>query len=380
VLDLQLNQTATPIYQQIVEQIKRSIATDALKPGEHLPTVRQVARDLNVNPGTVVRAYLELEKEQIIVSRRGGGTIVSARSDDPIMVMGRQGRLSSVVSDHILDVLSQGYNPEELEAMFHLHLSRWREHREVENESVIARRSTRRSEKELHIVGSHDLALNMLISQYKHRNPEVAVDIIYSGSLGGLIALQEERADLAGIHLLDEETGEYNYPYIKRILPGRQMAVVHLAYRIQGLMFISDNPKHINGLEDLERSDVTFVNRQKGSGTRVLLDLKLRQHGISPSMVHGYEHELNTHLAVAGSIARGEGDVGLGIEAAAYTYGLEFLPLLRERYDLVIPIEEYSSERLAPLIEIITSAEYRDVVNNVGGYDTAETGTTTFFR
>jgi putative molybdopterin biosynthesis protein len=235
-------------------------------------------------------------------------------------------------------------------------------------------------EQELRIVGSHDLAFNMLVSQYKYRKPEVTVDITYSGSLGGLIALQEERADIAGIHLLDEETGEYNYPYIKRILPGREMAIVHLAYRIQGLMFVSDNPKQIKGLEDLKRSDVIFVNRQKGSGTRVLLDLKLRQMGISPTMINGYEKELNTHLAVASSIAQGEGDVGLGIEAAAYSYKLKFLPLLRERYDLVIPLEEYKSERMSLLLEIITSGDYRNAVNSIGGYDTAETGSTTFFR
>jgi molybdate-binding protein/DNA-binding transcriptional regulator YhcF (GntR family) len=379
-LKLQLDQTATPIYRQIIEQIKMSIATDVLKPGDHLPTVRQLASNLGVNPGTVVRAYIELEKEQIIISRRGGGTIVSTKSDDPVMNISRQGRLSTIVSNHILDILSQGYNPEELEAMFHLHLSRWREHRKAVKETPEGSQSHKRSGQVLRIVGSHDLAFNMLISQYKYRRPEITVDVTYSGSLGGLIALQEERADVAGIHLLDEETGEYNYPYIKRILPGTEMAIVHLAYRIQGLMFASDNPKQIKGLDDLKRRDVVFVNRQKGSGTRVLLDLKLRQHGISPTMIKGYEQELDTHVAVASRIAQGEGDVGLGIEAAAYSYGLQFLPLLRERYDLVIPIEEYKSERLAPLVEIITSKDYRNVVNSIGGYDTVETGTTTFFR
>ncbi len=177
-------------------------------------------------------------------------------------------------------------------------------------------------------MASHDLALNMLVSRLRQKNPEVKIDVTYAGSLGGLIALQEGRADLAGIHLLDAETGEYNYPYVKHLLPGREMAIVHLAYRIQGLMFAAGNPKRIKGLADLRRPDVTLINRQKGSGTRILLDQELRKLGITPSDVKGYTHEVDTHLAVARGIAEGKADVGLGIEAAARASHIDFLPLV----------------------------------------------------
>ena len=371
--------TQIPLYQQIVEQVKQLIAAKRLQPGERLPTVRQLAYSLQINPGTVVRAYLELERAGVVVSHRGAGTIVSAKADDPEVLMLRQSRLSNMVSNSILEALSLGYSPEELEAAFSLHLARWREERKSKEE-VFERQGKIDPQSTILIVGSHDLALNLLASQLKLKNPEINVEVIHAGSLGGLIALQEGKADLAGIHLLDEETGEYNYPYVKHVLPGREMAIVHLAYRVQGLMFVKSNPKQIKGTEDLRRTDVTFVNRQKGSGTRVLLDFQLRQHGILPSEVKGYERELDTHLAVAISIARGEADVGLGIEAVAHTCDLDFLPLSRERYDLVIPMSNYRSKRLSPLLESIASEDFRSVVTNIGGYDTVQMGATTFCK
>jgi len=218
----------------------------------------------------------------------------------------------------------------------------------------------------------------MLVSRLRQKNPEIKIHVTYAGSLGGLIALQEGRADLAGIHLLDAETGEYNYPYVKHLLPGREVAIVHLAYRIQGLMFAAGNPKRIKGIEDLRRPDVTLVNRQKGSGTRILLDQELRRLGITPSDVKGYDREVDTHLAVAKSIVRGDADAGLGIEAAARASHIDFLPLYRERYDLVIPIEKNRSKKLAPLLGVIASKDFRKAVTEAGGYDTSQTGTTTF--
>ncbi len=381
-IEISLKETTNfPFYKQIVDQVRQSIATKQLQPGEHLPTVRQLAQTLHLNPGTVVKAYNELERAGLLVSRRGGGTVVSAAADNPGLLVIRQRRLSNMLSSIILEALSSGYRPEEIEAAFHKHLDRWRE--ELKHRADIFEpreiKLDRRVDTIL-IVGSHDLALSILLSQLKHRNPEINVEVTYAGSLGGLIALQGGKADMAGIHLLDEETGEYNYPYVKRVLPGREMAIVHLAYRVQGLMFAAGNPLQIKGIDDLNRQDIIFVNRQNGSGTRVLLDSVLRQKGIKPAEIRGYEKELDTHLAVAGNIARGMADVGLGIEAAATTSNLGFLPLFREKYDLVIPMENYTGELLKPLLEIIRSDDFRKVINNVGGYDTSETGTTTFCR
>jgi molybdate-binding protein/DNA-binding transcriptional regulator YhcF (GntR family) len=369
--------SATPLYQQIAEQLRQRIATEQLKPGDRLPSIRQLSKELNINPNTVCRAYLELEQEQILTSRRGGGTSVKSTDVAPDIRSNRQRKLLENMNDDIVKSLSQGYSPEDLEAAFYLSLERWREERQSEIKKP-AEASAREEPNIIRIVGSHDLALNILLDLLRQKVVNLKTEVTHAGSLGGLIALQEERADLAGTHLLDEETGEYNYPYIKRVLPGRELAIINLSFRIQGLMVAAGNPKKIKGLEDLKRPDITFINRQGGSGTRVLLDLQLKQRGISPFEINGYETEYDTHLAVASHIAKGNADVGLGIEGAASSCGLVFLPMFRERYDLVMPMAHYRSPRFAPMLQIIGSAEFKKIVDGVGGYDTSQTGTITF--
>jgi molybdate-binding protein/DNA-binding transcriptional regulator YhcF (GntR family) len=372
--------TNLPLYQQIADQVRQQIATNTIKPGEHLPTIRKLAEALNLSQGTIVRAYRELEREGVVVTKHGGGTIVSVLSDDPRLAVLRQSRLSDMVNSHIMQALSLGYSADELDETFRSHLSRWREERKGPT-NLSGQRADKAGDKgTILIVGSHDLALNMLVSMVKERNPELNIEVNYAGSLGGLIALQENRAHLAGIHLLDEETGEYNYPYVRHVLPGRAMAIVHLAYRVQGLMFAKTNPKQIQGIEDLKRKEIAFVNRQKGSGTRVLLDLQFRRLGILPSEVNGYDNEVDTHMAVAASIAQGKADCGLGIQAAASASGLGFIPLFRERYDLVIPEEHFRSVLLFPLTNIVSGSEFRNAISKVEGYDSLQTGATTFCR
>jgi molybdate-binding protein/DNA-binding transcriptional regulator YhcF (GntR family) len=380
-IDIQLDyHSASPLYQQIAEQLRQLVAAEQLKPGDRLPSIRQLSQSINVNPNTVARAYLELEQGQIIVSRRGGGTTIVSRGETPAMRAVRQKRLLENVNEDIIKTLSQGYSPEELEAAFYLSLERWREERKTAAGEPLETPEVKADDRVIRIVGSHDLALNILLDLLRQQEEGLRTEVTHAGSLGGLIALQEGRADLAGTHLLDEETGEYNYPYIKRILTGREIAIVNLAYRIQGLMFAPGNPRHIKGLTDIKRSDLVFVNRQKGSGTRVLLDLKMKHEGIVPSEVKGYDVEFNTHLAVASHIAGGHADVGLGIEAAARGCNLDFMPLFRERYDLVMAAADYRSQRLAPMLKIVGSAEFKKIVDEVGGYDTSQTGTTTFLN
>jgi molybdate-binding protein/DNA-binding transcriptional regulator YhcF (GntR family) len=379
-MDIKLDyHSSVPLYRQIAEQLRQLIATEQVKSGERLPSIRQLSQTLSVNPNTVCRAFLELEQEQVLVSRRGGGTSVSSRRAADVRA-GRQKKLLENINEDIIRSLSQGYRPEELEAAFYLSLERWREERKASATVPQETAATRRATNVIRIVGSHDLALNILLDLLRQRVEGLQTEVTHAGSLGGLIALQEERADLAGTHLLDEETGEYNFPYVKRILTGRELAIVNLSFRIQGLMFARGNPRRIAGLADLRRPDVTFVNRQKGSGTRVLLDLQLKRQGISSSEIKGYETEFDTHLAVASHIARGNADVGLGIEAAAVSCNLDFLPMFRERYDLVIPMESYRSQRLAPMLEIIASQEFKKIVDGVGGYDTSQTGSTVFVK
>ncbi len=376
--EIQIDQhSKDPLHIQIVQQVRNLIATEKILPGDHLPPVRQLAEFLGVNQNTILKAYLLLEQERVVVAHKRGGTVVTARTDDPNILVERQRRLSDIVSGDILKALSMGYSPEDIEASFYLQLARWREERQA-GAPPPEKTPAAMDKNTIYIVGSHDMALNILVDLAQRQNKNLKVQITNAGSLGGLIALQEERAHLAGIHLLDEETGEYNYPYVKKVLPGREVAIVHLAYRIQGLMFARGNPKNIKGLEDLKRKDITFVNRQQGAGTRVLLDIHLRQMGISPREIKGYDKELDTHVAVGLEIAHGDADVTLGIEAAANSCNLDFLPLFRERYDLVIPIANYRSELLAPLLRVVASEEFKAVVDKAGGYDTSQTGATSF--
>ena len=194
------------------------------------------------------------------------------------------------------------------------------------------------------------------------------------GSLGGLLALARGEAHLAGSHLLDEATGDYNVSYVRRHLAGRDIVLVHLAGRVQGLIVPPGNPKAVQALEDLVRPDILFVNRQRGSGTRVLLDYQLKKHSLDPGRIRGYEREEYTHLAVAADVASGAADVGLGILAAGRALGLDFVPLFNEQYQLVIPREHYASSLLAPLLEIIGGPAFRAEVDALGGYDTTDMG------
>jgi putative molybdopterin biosynthesis protein len=223
-------------------------------------------------------------------------------------------------------------------------------------------------------IGSHDLTLDLLASHLRRLHPERTLASSNVGSLGGLMALSRGEAHLAGSHLLDEATGEYNVPFVRRYLKGREVVVMNLVHRMQGLIVPKGNPKGIASLEDLARDDVAFVNRQRGSGTRVLLDYKLRGLGIAPQRIRGYAREEYTHLAVAAAVAAGRADVGLGILSAARAMGLDFVPLLSEQYDLVIPKEFYEGELLQPLLAIIRSEEFRREVEALGGYDTATMG------
>ncbi|MBV9582460.1 MAG: molybdopterin biosynthesis protein [Chloroflexi bacterium] len=224
-------------------------------------------------------------------------------------------------------------------------------------------------------IGSHDLALDLLSNALARRTPGASLASANVGSLGGLLALARGEAHLAGSHLLDEATGEYNVSYIQRHLAGVAVVLVHLAGRVQGLILPKGNPRGLRVLEDLAQPGIQFVNRQRGSGTRVLLDYRLRQLGITAETIGGYEREQYTHLAVAADVAGGAADVGLGILAAARALDLDFVPLFNEQYQLVIPRHHYESDVLAPVLSILADTSFQSEVNALGGYDVADMGT-----
>jgi putative molybdopterin biosynthesis protein len=194
------------------------------------------------------------------------------------------------------------------------------------------------------------------------------------GSQGGLVALRRGEAHLAGSHLLDPDTGEYNISYIQRYLPETPVMLVALAGRQQGLMVRRGNPRGLRTLADLGLPGVSFVNRQRGAGTRVLLDYEIGKIGLEPVEISGYEREEYTHLAVAAAVASGVADCGLGIAAAARALDLDFVPLFKERYDLVIPQAYYGGELLKPLLELLHDPVVRTEVAALPGYDVSRMG------
>ena len=224
------------------------------------------------------------------------------------------------------------------------------------------------------VIGSHDMTVDLLASHVRRGRSSMTMASSNVGSMGGLLALARGEAHMAGSHLLDENTGEYNISYIRRFLKGRAVVVVNMAQRIQGLILPRGNPKGIETLRDLTRDGLTFLNRQRGSGTRLLLDYKLGELGIEPDDIRGYDREEYTHLAVAAAVAGGRADVGLGILSAANAMGLDFVPLLSEQYDMVIPREHYESERVQFALATMRSAEFKAAVDGMGGYDTSSTG------
>lgn len=223
--------------------------------------------------------------------------------------------------------------------------------------------------------GSHDLSLSLLEDCLKRRQPAARISATNVGSIAGLVALGRGEAHVAGCHLLDSATGEYNLADVRRLLPGVAVRVVNLVRRRQGLIVAAGNPKRIERLEDLARADVSYVNRQPGAGTRVLLDFRLAKLGLSAADVRGYEREEFTHMGVAVAVKSGIADAGLGIQQAAGALGLDFIPIDTEDYDLVL-LEEFAASALGRLLlDTIRSSDFAAAVAALAGYDTSRSGT-----
>ena len=223
-------------------------------------------------------------------------------------------------------------------------------------------------------VGSHDNTLDILADQIKAKHSHLTFSSSHVGSMGGLMAIKKGVCHLAGSHLLDPEDGSYNLSYVKKYLAQLDVKLVNLVFRDQGLMVRRGNPKGIKGIEDLAREDIAFINRQAGSGTRILLDYRLNQSGIDPGQINGYQHEEFTHMAVAVAVLSGTVDTGLGIHAAAAALDLDFIPVVTEQYDLIIPTAHFESENIQLLLETINAVEFKNRVEALGGYNTQKTG------
>ncbi|RXT06609.1 helix-turn-helix domain-containing protein [Ammoniphilus sp. CFH 90114] len=226
----------------------------------------------------------------------------------------------------------------------------------------------------LRLAGSHDFLVEHLVQYLSQHSPRLSLQASYIGSLEGLMLLHKGLTDVAAIHLLDPSSGEYNIPFIDRIFFQEKIQVLHLATRNQGLIVAKDNPKQLQDWTDLTRRDIRFINRQKGSGTRFLLDYHLSKLEINTRNISGYEKEEWNHLASASAVARDAADVTLGIESAAAKLGLSFIPLAQERFDLIVKLTPENESAWESFHTILRTTEFITSLQELEGYDFSQLG------
>ena len=244
--------------------------------------------------------------------------------------------------------------------------------REVQIDLLVPRSQVERT---ILCTGSHDLCLDVLNDFLCRRDPAWPLASTHVGSLGGIMALRDGMCHLAGSHLLDPADGSYNASYLRRYLPDRDIRMLTLVHREQGFIVPRGNPRGIKTIHDLFQDGLTFINRQAGSGTRVLLDYELSRNSLDADGIRGYDQDEYTHMAVAVAVLSGKADTGLGIRSAANALGLDFVPLVEERYDLLIPGEYWETEMIQAVREVIDTPLFRETVERMGGYSTRDTGT-----
>lgn len=240
---------------------------------------------------------------------------------------------------------------------------------------VILLKEKKQIKNDLLLIGSHDLSLDLIRNQLQKRNYNFDLKLQTVGSMAGLTSLKRGEADLAGAHLLDPETGEYNLSYLKRFFKGQKLVILNLVHREQGLYLKKGNPKNIKDIRDLTGKGISYINRQRGAGTRVLFDYLLAQNKIEPAEIAGYEKEEFTHIAAAAAVGRGSADAALGIRAAAEVMEVDFLPLAEEKYDLIFREEILEQPQIQNLIELINKDEIKSEIEKLGGYQCRDTGT-----
>jgi len=353
------------LYQQIAENIRQEIFNANLKPGDRLPALRKMASQWNCTVGTVQKAYQELARQGLVISRAGQGTRVSGALPGQAETPLRRATLIHRAEAFLLEVFATGYTPSEAESAVSQALDRWR---------ILENIETSPPSQTVRFSGSHDLFITWLAGNFYKIAPGFDFQIQFVGSLGGLIALAEGKSELAGCHLWDQESDTYNLPFVRRLLPGQKMAVQTLAHRRLGFILPKGNPHQVKGLEDLMRPDLRFINRQPGSGSRVWLDANLQKKGLHAHQINGYRTEKMTHLEIALSVAEQEADLGLGLEAAASSYGLDFVPLTLERYDLIIPAKTTENPPVRNLMDWLRGQQAKEEIAKFTGYDPHQTG------
>lgn len=273
------------------------------------------------------------------------------RGEIPAQHIGRQLRIDPIVLDQYLRGNRQFVPPSPIE--------------QDQNNTGI---------QNLRFIGSHDPAVELLFEFLKHAATPFETTVSFKGSMDGLIALYRRDADISGIHLWDDQSKDYNVPFVNYVLPGESVCMVNLVQRKQGFIVSPGNPLQLLNWKDITRNGLRFINRQKGSGTRLRLDAYLQSAKISPGQIKGYEDEESTHFGVACHVANGQADVGIGVQAAAHRLGLDFVPLYQERYDLLCLRQTTETAAWQQISQILSSPGFLQAVQQHIGYDTSLTG------
>lgn len=237
-----------------------------------------------------------------------------------------------------------------------------------------ARMKSKRIQRVLLAAGSNDPVLDILQTYFRKAQPDLYLFSANTGSMNGLAALNDGHTDMAWSHLLDPESGRYNIPYLSTCLPAIKAVIVNLFYRDIGFVTSTDNPHCIKGFDDLANDGLTFINRQKGSGTRVLLDYHLGKLNLSPDHIKGYDREVYTHFEVGLSILSGEADAGIATAAVSKLLGLSFIPITRESFDMVLNQSTFFEKGVQLFMEVINSRDFRKKIEKLGGYDFKDSG------
>lgn len=362
-LKLNLSQAdPQPLYKQIALAIRDQIARGDLRPGDNLPTVRELAHQLTINPNTVVRAYNLLGADGVLEAHSRQGTRVTGAASQELMQASRQAELRLMASRFIGESLARGFTPAEVEAAFLSQRSAWQD-----------KYKARAGGQGMQWIGlgSHDLCLEVLLTQCQQTFPGISFSFGAVGSMAGLIALSRGEAHFATSHLLDPKTGDYNLRFVQELMPNREITLITLAFRAQGFIVAKGNPRGIHTVRDLARRGARFINRQVGAGTRALLDHLLAEENMDSRELRGYANEARTHFGVTAAIQEGKADAGMGIEAAARAAGLDFVPIAHERFELVLPANSPLRDHVH---RVVKTPAFVQAVGALGGYDLSETG------
>jgi len=353
------------LYLRIAASIRRDIANGMYGAGDTLPSIRSMTETWQCTIGTVQRAIQILASEGLVTTHVGKGTkILSPISYRPIDSL-KRANLIHQAETFLLEVLTSSYEPAEVEDAVRIALDRWK---------MVSRSQELINQNTLRFSGSHDLIVAWMATHFDEIAPEYHLHLKFSGSLSGLMALAEGKTDIVGSHLWDEVTETYNIPHINSLFPSEKLALITLAKRRIGWIVKPGNPKNFQTISDLNRPDIRFVNRHAGSGTRVYLDSLLKKNALDSASILGYSNQKTTHSEIAATIAEDKADVGLGLEAAAKAYDLDFIFLNLERYDLVLKPQIFDQAPIQSMISWLKSEDFRLLLNHLGGYEHSESG------